>query len=395
MPILTDGCSRFLSVLLAYALVGCSDSSGGLFVPVPGPGELSMGNLGSGGSGRLSLGDVAGAGGVGGRGLGTGGGAGLGGTSAVAVGLDAGLQPAQGGRTGSVPDAGTAPDEVDAGSVVEPVPVCDPCPCSTGLFGEPELVTGLGLDVPVFGPMLSADGLTLYFSAVDGDEDIYTATRTDRGLSFSSARPVPELDDDGSEEGTPFLSFDGLSVYFFSTRPGPDTLGNRDIWQARRTSASAAFSEPFVVPGVNGAALDHLPRLSQNELRLTFVSGRESPNLGSNLWIAERDSRDEEFSEPVELAGVNGPTRDEGFSFSSDELTLFFASNRVIAEDMDIWVTQRSNRGGQFAPAENLSVVNTDALELDPGISTDGFELFFVSTRNGEAEIFRSARICE
>ncbi len=256
-------------------------------------------------------------------------------------------------------------------------------------------MTGLGLDVPVFGPTLSADGLTLFFSAVDGDEDIYVATRADRGLSFSSARPVPELDDDGSEEGTPFLSSDGLSLYFFSTRPGPGTQGDRDIWQARRASVAAPFSELFVVPAVNSAALDHLPRLSANELRLTFVSGRESPNLGSNLWIAERDSRDEEFSEPVEIAGVNGPAREEGFSFSSDELTLFFASNRVIPEDMDIWVTQRSNRGTAFAPAENLSVVNTDALELDPGISTDGFELFFVSTRNGEAEIFRSARICE
>jgi WD40 repeat protein len=274
-------------------------------------------------------------------------------------------------------------------------PPIGPVLCSTGPFGEPELVSGLGLDVPVFGPALSADASSLFFSAIDGDEDIFSARRTSRGTVFSAASLVPNLDVDGSEEGTPFVSADGLSLYFFSTRPGPGAQGDRDLWQARRASQAAQFVDPIVLPVVNGPALDHLPRLSEDELTLYFVSGRESPNGASNLWTAERADRAQQFSEPVEVQGVNTDAREEGFSLSSDGLTLFFASNRSSLEDMDIWLATRLDRSSAFGAAENVSVLNTTALELDPVLSADGFELFFVSSRNGPTQLFRSVRSCD
>src|SRR5688572_31361258 len=143
------------------------------------------------------------------------------------------------------------------------------CFCASGDFGAPELVTGLDVPGSAFGPSLTNDGLTLFFSLIDGvgddgsplgpnenDEDIFLATRATRNASFGKASLVDGLDEDGSEEGTPFISVDGHSLYFFSTRGGPGTLGDRDIWVATRARPTGAFDAPSAVPGINSPELD-------------------------------------------------------------------------------------------------------------------------------------------
>jgi len=146
---------------------------------------------------------------------------------------------------------------------------------------------------------------------------------------------------------------------------------------------------------VNFDGLDHLPRLSRDGLTLMFVSGRTSPNLGSNIWVSVRQSPSAPFSEPVELGGVNTNAREEGFWLSSDGLTIYFASNRAADEaDMDIWVATRPDTSSPFGEAENLSVVNSTGIEIDPALTADGFELFFASNRSGTMQLYRSARSC-
>jgi Tol biopolymer transport system component len=298
---------------------------------------------------------------------------------------------ATGGR--GLADGGVDPGRVDAGSTSAPPTVCDPCPCSEGPFGEPEPVLGLELGLPSFGPAPSADGLTLLFSATGDTEDIFSATRANRAGRFSPATLVSGVSGDDTEEGTPFLGADGAELYFFSTRPGPDTVGGRDLWVA--AVSGGGFAAPSVVPRVNHDGLDHLPRLTSDGLALMFVSGRDAETLGSNIWIAEREDRDAAFGEPAELRGVNSDARDEGFWMSQDGLTLYFASDRLgDSDDMDIFVAVRPDTSSPFEEAQILAVVNTPALELDPALTADGFELFFASDRSGAMQLYRSARRC-
>lgn len=359
------------------SLPSCADDVQELFTErplggAPGEGgESGVGGSSRGGAAGVQLIAGGGSGGV------SGGGAGAGGSSGISGG-GAGAPPVLSG---------------DGGVVMEPE--CDPCPCSRGPFGAPELVTGLGINGNVFGPALSADGLTLFFSTIDGDEDIFVATRADRGTAFSSATRVANVNGDESDDGTPFLSADGLSLYFFSDRPDAAALGDRDLWVAQRPTADSEFGVPSLVPGVSSDALDHLPRLSPDELTLFFVSGRDGANAFSNIWSAERPTRDAAFSEPIELAGINTDVREEGFSLSSDGLTLLFASNRLDDADMDIWVATRLSRVDDFGSVENLSEINLPAVaDIDPALSADGFELFFASERNGPVQLFRSSRLC-
>lgn len=301
------------------------------------------------------------------------------------AGASGGSPAGGGGPAGGDPGTGT-----DGADTVDPGPPCD----SSGPFGEPELVLGLGVTSPSFGPAPSEDGLTLFFSSVGSDEDIFFATRATRDNQFSNAELAAGVN--GFEaEGTPFLSADGRSLYFFSTRLDGDAPGGRDVWVANRSSGGV-LTAPSVVPGINHEGLDHLPRLTADELTLMFVSGRDAPNLGSNIWVAQRSSTSAAFSEPVELAGVNTDAREEGFWLSADELTLYFASNRAGTQaDMDIWVATRDSVTSAFGDAVSLGVVNTPDIEIDPAVTPDGFELFFASDRSGTMRLYRSARLCD
>jgi hypothetical protein len=361
---------RFASCCVAVlqaALVACVGDDDPFF-PVVMPTEPAAGGSGS---------ETPVMGGASGRGVQSD--APLGGTSAAS---GSGASP-----TGSARDAGSL--ERDAATP------CGPCPCDTGAFGPAEVVTGLAVGGDLYGPAFSASGNELFFSAVEADENIFSALRTGRTAAFSPATPVPNLDAGATDEGTPFLTFDELSLYFFSTRPGPGTAGDRDLWVATRSSSSAAFSAPAVVPSVNGTDLEHLPRLTRDELTLLFVSGRDSPNAGSNIWVAERTSRGDAFGPASELTGANSNAREEGFSLSADGLTLYFSSDRVAPLDMDLWVATRPEQSAAFGAAEPLEALNTTEQELDPALSPDGFELFYASTRNGPVQLFRSVRVCE
>jgi hypothetical protein len=142
--------------------------------------------------------------------------------------------------------------------------------CALGAFQAPEPLTGLeqGLepDAPLdlWSPSLSPDGLTLFFAvSVDGgDELIATATWQDGGSAFSPGSPLGGVNSTG-QDGTPLLSADGLSLYFFSTREGG--LGRRDVWRAARPALAADFAAPTLVAGINGPDDDHLPWLSPDE----------------------------------------------------------------------------------------------------------------------------------
>lgn len=383
----------------ALAQAGRGSSLGG-----DGPvaeGGSGAGSAGGVGSSPTGTGAAPGVAGAGGGGLGTGGapavGSGAGGSGAGGA-VAAGGEPGSGAAGSGAPGAGDPGAGGSAGGAAgEGEPGAGPPPCDDGPFGEPELVTGLGLPATgdTFGPAPSADGLTLFFSSRGEQEDIFSAARSGRVGAFGVAALVPNINDPLAADGTPFISADDRSLYFFSDRPDPDAPGDRDLWRATRADAGQPFSAPALVPGVNTPGLEHLPRLTADGLALLFVSGRATVNLSSNIWQATRATPSGEFSTPLELPGVNSDSRDEGFWLSADGLTVFFASNRVLDNDMDIWVATRGAVDEAFGEPENLAVVNTASAELDPAITLDGFELFFASNRGGRMQLYRSTRICD
>jgi Tol biopolymer transport system component len=206
-----------------------------------------------------------------------------------------------------------------------------------------------------------------------------------------AASPVAEVNST-SNDGTPFLSGDGLALYFFSTRPGG--LGNRDIWVALRSTAQSSFLSPTLLGVVNSPELDHLPSLSRDGLTL-YVSSRRAGGPGAlDIFVATRALPSGSFSTPAPISGdaVNSSADDEGAAESEDGLTLYFASTR--GGNFDIWTARRTDRTRPFSSATPLQVVNSPAIDENAFLSADGVELLFSSGRDGTQRLWRSMRQC-
>ena len=267
--------------------------------------------------------------------------------------------------------------------------------CTTPEFAEPQPVQGLGLSGNIWGPALSRDGSTLLVSASEPQEDLFQATRPGTGRPFSVASPLSAINT-AESEGTPFLSDDGLSLYFYAIRAG--ITGDRDLWVSTRTNSGGAFGTAAPLGGVNGAATEQKPWLSPDELTLVFDSNRSSRwgGTNTNLWTARRASRSSAFGAPAEVPGINTGATEEGATLSVDLLEIYFASDRDGgAGDLDVWVATRERPGDTFGEPRALEVVNSEAGDLDLALTADGSELFFSSSRSGLQQIYRALRSCE
>jgi len=321
-----------------------------------------------------------GSGGAGGSGGSAGGASGSGGLGPGDARPDAAAEP-------SCSDGALNQDElfVDCGGA------CPACNCQFGAFAQLEQVTGLGSSGDEYGPALSPDGAQLYFSVASGSsEDIFVASRSGRGAEFSAAVALPGVNGN-SLDGSPFVSSDDRTLLFFSDRAGG--VGDRDLWMATRASPDSDFAGPAPIPGVNSTSLDLLPELSPDGLTLLFESVRSGGSGSSDLWLAERSVPSGAFGAPRPLSELNTSGREEGFSLSRDQLTIVFSSNRG-GSGMDLWVATRDAVAAPFGTPEPLAELNSAELELDPALSLDGREIFFVSTRSGEFRIWHASREC-
>lgn len=300
------------------------------------------------------------------------------------------------------------PELIDAGAASPPAATPETPPgapaapgrCRRPSFAPPELVTGFDTELDLWAPSLSSDGLTLFCAAntQTTPERIFFATRAPGSGEFSALRLLANLDSTFGD-GTPLLSFDGLTLYFYSRRPGGS--GDRDLWFAVRGDPAADFGSIHHFSTINGASLEHLPWLSRDELTLLYVSTRPGGVGQSDVWFSTRASRNEDFGTP-ELVSALSSSADEGRAVVSDDGKLvIFASARDGGQgSQDLWSATRAGGGGadalgELEPPINLSVLNSPALDVDPFLTADERELFFSSNRNGHAQIFRSRITCD
>ncbi len=274
-------------------------------------------------------------------------------------------------------------------------PIATPgSPVQCELFGDwlaPEPVTDLGLpEQNHFGPSLTNDPAVLFYSLATGeDEDIWRAKRDSPGGDFSGAGAVLELNT-GDMDGAPYITADGRTLWFASTRPGG--LGDRDIWKAE--GGVNGFSAPVNVTEVNSDTLDHLPTLSADGLILMFGSHRDGFGH-EHLFIARRASQGAAFDEPAPVTELNTEGYNGSPAISGDGLSVLFASGRVAGNGNDLYVATRDARDEPFGEPQPIAELSSADNEEDPRLSPAGDEIFFASDRDGGPyRIWHALREC-
>jgi hypothetical protein len=126
-------------------------------------------------------------------------------------------------------------------------------------------------------PTPTADGNTLYFDRGTGpgspDADIWVSTRANPQEPWGIPEPLLPINGP-SADVSPSISTDGLTFYFSSERPG--NVGFQDIWVTRRTDPALPWGPPENLgTDVNApASVTFAPFISANGRSLYFSSTR-------------------------------------------------------------------------------------------------------------------------
>jgi hypothetical protein len=186
-------------------------------------------------------------------------------------------------------------------------------------------------------PFVSASGLRLYFYSTRegsnaGSRDLWFAERPAVAAPFGPATPLTELNS-SSFDLHPRVSADELSIVFTSQRP--EGKGRTDIWRARRSAVGAAFGAPENVDELNTDADETGPWLSSDGLQIFFASNRPGGQGGLDFWRAARASADAPFGPAEAMAALNTAGDELDIAFSSTERELLFSSDRDGA--IELW----------------------------------------------------------
>lgn len=205
-------------------------------------------------------------------------------------------------------------------------------------------------------------------AAADGGAG--AAPRCSSTATFGPPKLVPGIDPN-AHASSPHLTPDERVVFF--TGVDGDSSG---IFRATRAARELPFGPAELVPGANSASNDNDPTISADGLTLVFHSGRAGTN---DVWWAKRPDTTAEFAAAVAAPGIaTSAYEGQGF-FHVAAQELWFVSNR--GGDYDIFRAKLEN--GTFGDAVTVSELNTPKDDFLPFLSSDGLTIYFSSTRDG------------
>lgn len=234
-------------------------------------------------------------------------------------------------------------------------------------------------------PFLSGDGLTLYFASTrpggKGTWDIWVAHRASVDADWEPPVNLPAAINTAAVELGPVLSRDGHQLYFSSTRPGGS--GALDLWVSWRADVNddAAWEPPVNLGAdINGPGQEWPLALRRPEM---YVSKSLTPTGDFHIFVSRM--RGDRLDTPVPVAELNSGYQDRAPSISADGREFFLTSTRPGGSgDYDLWTSTRDGDGRPWSAPVNLGgIVNSPYLDVAGRLSDDGLTLFFVSNRPG------------
>ena len=234
------------------------------------------------------------------------------------------------------------------------------------------------------GLSISADGLSLYFdcsrSGGYGSADLWVTTRATTSDDWDEPVNLGPVVNSSARDSGPSISADGLSLYFSSNRPG--AVGGDDLWVATRETTADDWGAPSNLgPVVNSSDGDYMSYISVDGLSLYFSSTR-SGGLGlRDLWMTTRATTDDEWGEPVNLGPtVNTASNERRMWISSDGLMLLFQSDRPRTSGyVEIYMTTRATTNDDWTEPVKLGPPVSVTSDISPIVSSDGHTLYFSS----------------
>jgi len=186
-----------------------------------------------------------------------------------------------------------------------------------------------------------------------------------------------------SDEGSPYITPDGQSVFFVQCW-SEDGLGDGDIYTASFNYKGTWQSVQNLGERVNTKYWDSHPYLSPDGTELYFASNRPGGRGGTDIWVSKR-MRSGQWGAAKNLGPEINTSGDEKSPLIAPNGTdLFFASNgHPGLGGSDIFLSKNLGRKGWSAPVNIGKPFNTAAEEIFLRLSTEEDTVFISSTREG------------
>ena len=243
----------------------------------------------------------------------------------------------------------------------------------------------------------------LYFAATQGwwpgTREQATILTAHRRWDGSWSTPEPASFSGVHSDFDPFVSPDGLTLYFSSMRPvAGREKADMDLWMVRRTWTG--WGEPVHLgAAVNAEGYDELYSSVDLWGNLYFARVKAPvPTEDVEIWRSKR-RWDGSFGAPEKLgSGVNTPERWEyNPEISPDGRTLLFARLDLPGDGVedegygfgDLYVSRLRN--GRFTEAKNLGpCVNTALDEFHPTVLWERDMLYFAKDIGAPSDFYRT-----
>ncbi|MEX0324714.1 MAG: TolB family protein [Puniceicoccaceae bacterium] len=245
---------------------------------------------------------------------------------------------------------------------------------------EPFLEDYLQEHVAVRDLTIRSDGEELYFSSQSlfGELSAILSMVREEDGQWSEPQLAPFSGSYNDLE--PFLSPDGLRLYFASNRPREGNDGeDYDIWYVERESLAGDWSRP-VNPGapVNSGANEFYPAITEDG-DYFFTSDREG-SLGKDDIFHWRTGGTDEPS------ALGTAVNSDGYEFNAfvapdGSFLIYTAYNRPGGHGSgDLYISYRQE-DGSWGASENLGPeINSSRMDYCPFVDAEGF-LYFTSKR--------------
>jgi len=249
--------------------------------------------------------------------------------------------------------------------------------------------TGIGPSddntVPIYGARMSADELTMVYVEDDPlpndggiDPNLYMTTRANTSSLFSAGTKIPVVNS-AVDDVDPFLSDDGLTLWFSSLRVSP-----MQFFVTHRANALSQFSVPVAV--------------SSNGINVDVQNVFFMPD-GVNAYFIESlaTSNSIELAQVTPDAGIQNPTDaylpQDGSQWpcvTGDGLTMIYD----FQDGNGVYLSTRASTSVTFAPGAPVAELNgpSNTYTFPTWISRDGCDVALSSDRSGVLQIYTAHR---
>lgn len=147
-------------------------------------------------------------------------------------------------------------------------------------------------------------------------------------------------------------------------------------------------------PQISSPVFDAKPDLSHDKLTLWLASDRVGGVGDLDLWVSTRPELTSPFAPASNVTELNSPERDHTPTTSPDGLTMIFSSNRVGSDDDDGWMTTRPDVNSPWTTPTLIPLINSSGRDMGFSLTEDELTLYLTSNRTGFGgfDIYASTR---